>query len=187
VRGIVIALIVFTTFASAAAPQDERLAQCFACHGENGDSQNPEIPSLGAQTSPYLLIQLYLFREKQRVFEPMNEMAKDLTDDDLQTLSDAVSKLPPPKPASGPVDAARMEKAKALVQQYRCNVCHDANLQGRDNVPRIAGQREDYLVKTLREYKNNTRHGYDGSMAEVLEPIADSEIQDLAYYVSRQP
>jgi cytochrome c553 len=187
VRGILIALFVFTSFASAAAPQDERLQQCFACHGENGQSQTSEIPSLGAQTSPYLLIQLYLFREKQRAFEPMNEVTKDFTDEDLQTFSDIIAKLPAPKPETGPVDAARMEKAKALVQQYRCNFCHDANLGGRDNVPRIAGQREDYLVKTLREYKNNTRHGYDGSMAEVLVPISDSEIQDLAYYVSRQP
>jgi cytochrome c553 len=53
-------------------------------------------------------------------------------------------------------------------------------------VPRIADQRGDYLAKTLlaktlREYKSNTRHGYDDTMAEVLQPITDNQIADLAY------
>jgi cytochrome c553 len=62
-----------------------------------------------------------------------------------------------------------------------------AAIEGRDNVPRIASQREDFLVKTMKEYKANTRHGYDGSMAEVLQPISEAEIRDLAYYIARQP
>jgi cytochrome c553 len=44
----------------------ERAAPCLACHGESGQSETPEIPSLGGQRAPYLLIQLYLFREQQR-------------------------------------------------------------------------------------------------------------------------
>ena len=54
-------------------------------------------------------------------------------------------------------------------------------------MPRLAGQREDYLVKTLREYKNNTRRGYDPVMAEVLYPITDEQIGDLAYFLARSP
>ena len=69
--------------------------------------------------------------------------------------------------------------------QHHCNSCHNADFSGRDNVPRIADQREDYLVKTLREYKSNTRHGYDGVMAEALTPITDAQIDDLAYYIAR--
>jgi cytochrome c553 len=60
-------------------------------------------------------------------------------------------------------------------------------LAGRDNVPRIAGQREDFLVKTMREYKGNIRAGYDASMADVLQPIPDADILDLAYFAARQP
>jgi cytochrome c553 len=71
------------------------------------------------------------------------------------------------------------------ITQHRCNSCHNLDLSGHDNIPRIADQREDYLVKTLREYKNNTRHGYDGTMAEVLAPITDAQIVDLAYYIAR--
>ena len=58
-------------------------------------------------------------------------------------------------------------------------------MTGRENIPRIANQREDYLVKTLRDYKSNARHGYDGAMAEVLAPVNDQQILDMAYYVAR--
>ena len=163
----------------------ERVAPCLACHGEKGQSETPEIPSLGGQPAPYLLIQLYLFREKQRTVEIMNEMTKGFTDDDLRAFSDFIAKLPPPKPPADAGDAARMQRAAALITQHRCNSCHNLDLSGRENIPRIADQREDYLVKTLREYKNNMRHGYDGAMAEVLAPVTDAQIVDLAYYIAR--
>jgi cytochrome c553 len=163
----------------------ERVAPCLACHGEKGQSENPKIPSLGGQTAPYLLIQLYLFREKQRVVEIMNDITKTFTDDDLRTFSDIIAKLPPPQPTKDAPDDGRMQSGRALITQHRCNSCHNLDLAGRENIPHIANQREDYLAKTLREYKSNTRHGYDGVMAEVLTPITDAQILDLAYYIAR--
>lgn len=163
----------------------ERAAPCLACHGESGQSQTAEIPSLGGQTAPYALIQLYLFREKQRTVEVMNEMTKSFSDDDLRAFSDFVATLPPPKPPADTGEPARMQRAAALITQFRCNNCHNLDLSGRDNVPRIADQREDYLAKTLREYKSNVRHGYDGTMAEVLAGVNDQQIADLAYYIAR--
>jgi len=163
----------------------ERAAPCLACHGEKGQSETPEIPSLGGQPAPYLLIQLYLFREKQRIVEIMNEMTKAFTDDDLRAFSDYVAKLPPPSLAADAGDAARLQSGRALITQNRCNSCHNLDLSGRENIPRIAAQREDYLAKTLREYKNNTRHGYDGVMAEVTTAITDAQIADLAYAIAR--
>ena len=83
----------------------ERMAACLGCHGENGQSPHPVVPSLGGQPAPYLLIQLYLFRENQRastyrkddhMVEIMSEMTKGFTDDDLRTFSEFLSKLPPP-------------------------------------------------------------------------------------------
>src|SRR6185295_9755759 len=132
----------------------ERIGLCLSCHGENGQSDNVEVPSLGAEPAPFVLIQLYLFREKQRRVEPTP-------------------------------DAARMERGRGLAQTYRCGFCHNPDFSGRDNVPRLAAQREDYLVKALREYKSNTRPGYDASMAEVTQPISDDEILDLAYFMAR--
>jgi cytochrome c553 len=163
----------------------ERAAPCLACHGEKGQSQIANIPSLGAQQPAYALIQLFMFRERLRIFEAMNDMTKPFLDDDLRTFSDYLATLPKPAPPTDAGDPARLQRAQALVQLHRCNSCHNTDFSGRDNVPRIANQREDYLARTMREYKNNTRHGYDGSMAEVLNPVTEEQIGDLAYFIAR--
>jgi cytochrome c553 len=164
---------------------EQRIAPCLACHGENGQSQTENTPSLGGQQAPYALIQLFMFREKLRVFEPMNEMAKPLTDDDLRLFSDFIAKMPKPAAPADAGDPARLQRGKTLVQQHRCDTCHNPDLSGKENVPRIANQREDYLAKTLAEYKDNSRHGYDASMADVMAPIPPEQIADLAYYIAR--
>ena len=164
---------------------EARLAPCLACHGEKGQSATPDVPSLGGQPAFYLTIQLFMFREKLRVVELMNTMTQGLRDDDLRRVADFIVKLPPPPPVGGPADPDRMERALTLIEQHRCNFCHNRDYSGEQHVPRLAGQREDYLVKALREYKNNTRRGYDASMADVLYPISDEQILDLAYFLAR--
>jgi cytochrome c553 len=183
-RVLILTILLTVGLPASAATLTERMEPCLACHGEKGKSENPEVPSLGAQPAGYTLIQLYLFREKQRKVEVMNEYAKDLSDDDLRQFSDAISKLPPPAP-EGAIDAARMQQGYALIEKNHCNLCHQSDLAGRDNVPRIAAQREDYLTKALREYKANTRVGYEPVMLEVMRPLTDADIVELAYTIAR--
>jgi cytochrome c553 len=161
----------------------ERLPLCLACHGEKGTSETPEIPSLGGQPASYLLIQLYQFREKQRIAEPMNEMTKDFTDDDLRAYSDELAKLPPPArtPSTEP---ARFEQGRVAAQKHRCGFCHNPDLSGHDQIGRIGDQREDYLLKALRGYKSGERVGYDPAMAEVAQEISEEDIGAIAHYVA---
>jgi cytochrome c553 len=186
-RKTIITALAFVAIASPGQSEtiEERAAPCLACHGERGQSETENTPSLGGQQAPYALIQLFMFREKLRVFDPMNEMAKPLTDDDLRVFSDFIAKLPRPQPPADAGDPARIQRAQALAQQHRCNSCHNTDFSGKDNVPRLADQREDYLLKTMREYKDNSRHGYDATMAEVLQPVTSEQIADLAYYLAR--
>ena len=184
-RTMTVLVIALLATAASAETIEQRVAPCLACHGEKGQSETENTPSLGGQQAPYALIQLFMFREKLRVFEPMNELAKALSDDDLRTFSDFLATLPKPAPAADTGDPARPQRAQALVQQHRCNSCHNTDFSGKDNVPRIADQREDYLAKTLREYKDNSRHGYDATMAEVLQPVTPEQIADLAYFLAR--
>src|ERR1700681_2249162 len=135
-RAALTALILLAGMAGAlAASVQERMAICFSCHGENGESPNPETPSIGGQPSPYVLIQLYLFRERQRAVDAMNQVTKGLTDNDLRTFSDAISQLPAPQPTTEPGDPQRLERARDLVQKYRCGFCHQQNFSGQGNVP----------------------------------------------------
>jgi cytochrome c553 len=119
----------------------ERLTPCLTCHGTNGQSQMPEVPSLGGLPSFYVMAQLYMFRERMRPVEPMSEMLKGVSDDDLRKMADMISALPAPSPDATPADPARMERARALIQRNRCNICHLPNFAGIENVPRLAGQR----------------------------------------------
>ena len=103
----------------------------------------------------------------------------------MREISDFIAQLPPPPP---PADARRARTrgaGAALVAQHRCNFCHKLDFSGHENLPRLAGQREDYLLKTLREYKDNTRRGYDASMADVVQPLDDAQMVDLAYFLAR--
>ena len=172
-------------FSANAETIEERAVACFGCHGEHGQSETAVTPSLGAQQAPYALIQLFMFREKLRSFEPMNDMTKSFTDDDLKIFSDFLAKLPKPAPPADTGEPARMQRGQALAHQYLCNNCHNADFSGKENVPRIADQREDYLVKTLGEYKDNSRHGYDATMADVMGSVTKEQIADLAYYLAR--
>jgi cytochrome c553 len=160
----------------------EREAACLGCHGEDGQSQTPEVPSLGAQPEYYVTIQLVMFRDKLRDVEIMNEVMRGASNEVVRELAHFVSKLPPPKPVLDSPDAARIERAKTLVTAYRCSFCHQPDFSGDQNVPRLAGQREDYLIKSLRGYKDNSRSGYDASMSDVMAPITDDQILELAYY-----
>jgi len=180
---LAVVVLMASAFSALAENFAERTAACISCHG-NGQSYTVETPSLGAEPALFVLIQLYLFREKQRRVEPMTQAAQGLTDDDLRRLSDMVASLPPPKPPAEPVDATRIERASLLARKHHCIFCHNPDFSGHDNVPRLAAQREDYLLKALREYKSNTRPGYDASMAEVVQPLSDAELADLAYLMA---
>jgi len=162
----------------------ERLPACLACHGESGRSETPEVPSLGGQPPSFVLIQLYLFREKQRIVEIMNEMAKDMTDADLRNFAEKIGELPPPPPASETPDKGRMERGVALSAKHRCGFCHNPDYSGHDQIPRLAGQREDYLVKAMREYKSGARTGYDPAMVEIAKALDEAEIAEVAYFLA---
>jgi cytochrome c553 len=181
--GIIAVALLTGALPALGADLSEKLAPCLACHGGEGQSQLDNVPSLGAQQASYTLIQLFMFREKMRVAEPMNEMAKELTDSDLQSMADALAALPPPKPPADAGDPGRLERARALIEQSHCNVCHRPDFSGQQTVPRLADQREDYLLKTLREYKSGARHAYEPIMLEVLQPLGDAQLVEFAYYL----
>jgi cytochrome c553 len=184
-HGLTVAVLIWlAALPIGAATIEERLALCLACHGEHGQSVIPEVPSLGAQPAFYVMIQLYMFRERMRVVEPMNEVTNGLNDDEIRHIAEVIAKLPPPLPAAEPPEAAKLERARALIQQHRCNFCHNPDFSGEQNVPRLAGQREDYLVKALREYKGNARRAYDASMADVVYALTDADILDLAHFLA---
>jgi cytochrome c553 len=165
----------------------ERFASvCAACHGANGRSDMAGTPVLAGQYSLYAITQLFLFREGRRTNEAMVAVAKQMTDADMRGFSDFIGTLqpvPPTAPATPP-DASRMSKGQALAQQHKCVLCHGAALDGGQGVPRIGGQKEEYVRGTLRGFKSGERPGYTRAMTEALSQVPVEDLDVLAYYVA---
>lgn len=157
---------------------------CAACHGADGNSAIPEIPSLAGQPATFTELQLFLFREQIRQVPPMQEFVKGLTDGDIADLAAHYAALRP-QPEPGARDAARHAQGAALAARMNCGSCHLPNYAGREQMPRLAGQREDYLLYAMRQYRNNERVGADTMMNGVMYGVSDADIAALAHYVSQ--
>lgn len=128
---------------------------------------------------------MFLFREGRRDSAAMNAAAKGLSDDDLRAIADLIARLPPPPPPAAEPDRARFSRGRALAQDHRCNTCHNPDFSGRENMPRLANQREDYLLKALRDYKSGARVGYGSAvMPETVSGLSDADLADVAHFLA---
>jgi cytochrome c553 len=163
----------------------EKATQCTPCHGETGISQTENTPSLAGQPDLFLQWQLVFFRSGSRKNEIMQPMADQLSNEDVRSLSAYFASLPPPR-ASAPVDNPDLSKKGAeAAAGRRCASCHTDTFAGTKAVARLAGQREDYLIKALNDYKSNVRVGGGvAAMAEVAYFLSEEEIVALAHYLA---
>jgi cytochrome c553 len=180
-----IALLAAPWSSAFAQSLQDKLAQCAACHGADGHSSDPRIPNIGGQPKLAVMYQLFFFREGRRKSEEMNAIAKGLSDADLTAIAEHVARLPPPQPATGPVDETRMKHGAELAGQRLCASCHNADFSGRQQMPRLAGQHEAYLVKALQDFRAGARVGTQAAMAEAVRGLSDADFADLAYFLAR--
>jgi len=168
----------------AGAGRQKATEVCAACHGKDGISEQPIIPSIGGQWNDYVVLALYQFRAKHRPSEVMGPIAETLSDDDLGNLAAYYSGLKPWTATHRTADAARAA-GPALAQQRNCVQCHGGpTLPGQDSIPRIAGQRIEYLTAQLKSFRAGTRGDIDGNMTSAVQGLTDAEVATLADYVS---
>jgi cytochrome c553 len=187
VGAAVAALIAFSPLAHAAdiAAGKEKAELCAGCHGDNGISQTENIPSLAGQLDQFIQWQLVFFRAGTRKNEQMQPVVEQLNNDDIRNLGAYFASLTPPK-ASKPDDNPDLStKGAQAAAGRRCASCHTDSFAGTKAVARIAGQREEYLVKALRDYKSGVRAGGAmAAMADVAYPLSEEEIEALAHYLA---
>jgi cytochrome c553 len=164
-------------------PLAEKIQLCSACHGEDGNSKLEKIPSLAGQPAFFILYQLFLMREGVRKVEAMAPIVKDLKDDDLTNLSQHFAALAP-KRSDEAVDAALAKRGAEIATQRRCSSCHLPSLAGQEQMPRVARQRIDYLVDTLKSYRDSPRPGADTAMSVPITGATDADIAALAHYAA---
>ena len=174
-----------TAFFISLASAQERVQLCAACHGEDGNSTNPQVPSIAGQPRLFLETQLVLFREELRRSEQMAPVVKGLKDAEIVKLSEHFSKLPARVMETGAPDPKAMKQGAERAKALRCNVCHLSDFRGQNQIPRLAGQREAYLEAEMRAYRDGKRTGGDTIMAAALYGVSDADIKALAHYLSR--
>ena len=168
-------------------------AGCSSCHGANGVATedglaiDKNMPNLAAEPDLYTQFQLVFFRKGERKNELMTPIAESLSNEDIRNLGAFYASLPAPKtqlpPDAAPEDTSLGEKVAAAIH---CTNCHGDHFEGVDNISRLAGQREDYLYKALRDFKSGARVATGAAgMAEVVYPLGDLEMKALAHYLSR--
>jgi cytochrome c553 len=82
------------------------------------------------------------------------------------------------------VDGARYKHGAELAQQRHCASCHNPDYSGREQMPRLAGQRETYTVKALQDYRSGARVGTQAAMAEAVRGLGDADFAALAHYLA---
>jgi cytochrome c553 len=159
--------------------------QCFGCHGETGNSSMPNIPSLAAQPPGAMFLQLFLFREKLRDVPTMTPFVEGRSDQDLEDFA-AYFSGQTLEPSDEPRDPARYQRGAELSQRLRCTSCHGVGYRGQAQMPRLAGQREDYTLMALEQYQKNERTGIDTNMAAAVYGVPAADLAALAHYIAQQ-
>ena len=156
-----------------------KAAACVACHGPEGNSTNPTVPSIAGQVAIYLHWQLLLYRDKRRVDPQMAPIAAALSESDMADLA-AFFAAQRPAPAPGAPAAARSDAGRRLAEAYHCNDCHGLDFGGREYAPRLRGLSRDYVVTQMRGFKARTRGDLDGARTQAAQPVAEADIEPLA-------
>jgi cytochrome c553 len=183
------ALAAFPVRAADVAAGKETAAACAGCHGENGVSKIAATPSLAGQPDGFIQWQLVFYRSGKRQDEVMGPIAEALSDAEIRNLGAYFASLPPPPPSEGADDRPELtKKGEALAKENRCGACHKDDFTGQQATARLVGQREDVLLKALRDFKSGARTGGGvAAMPDAVAPLQDADFVALAHYLARLP
>jgi cytochrome c553 len=173
--------------AMAATPDDpairEKAQACFACHGPNGNSQNPDYPILAGQSWRYVYIQLKDFKEGRRSNPMMSPLAASLSREDMIALGNFFAAQKPQGIVFN-ADGARVAAGKKVSDAVLCPMCHLGGFVGQNEIPRVAGQYPQYVKKQLHDFKAKLRTNDAGNMTSVAGTLSEEDIENLSHYIA---
>ncbi len=184
-----LAALVFAASATAQTPaqapaQTPAKAEiCAACHGPGGNSVIAINPTLAGQSSRYLYLQLRDFQEGRRSDPLMSAMVAGMTRDEMRELADYFSKQKL-KSLNHKVDPEKAKLGKLKADETLCTMCHMGGFAGQNEIPRVAGQNFEYIVKQLSDFKARKRTNDAGNMTSVANTLNERDIENLAHYLT---
>lgn len=191
----------------------QKAASCVSCHGGSGNSLVATFPKLAQQHASYLQQQLHAFKDGKRVDPMMSAIALPLTNEDISDISAyyATQKISenalPILAADDEAEQAATDKPagnkdlQAIIAQgsdlYRngdlkrevsaCIACHGPLGEGNKpaSFPALKSQHADYLIKTLTDFKTDTRsNNPENIMHMIAKKMTLEEIKAVSYRIS---
>ncbi|HQR19722.1 MAG TPA: c-type cytochrome [Burkholderiaceae bacterium] len=156
---------------------------CFACHGPDGNSVQPQYPVLAGQTARYIYLQLKDFKEGRRTEPQMEPFVKDMSRQDMFDVA-AFFAAQKPRPLAFKPDPAKAARGKDKADETLCTMCHLGGFAGQNEIPRVAGQQYDYVVKQMRDFKTGKRTNDAGNMSSVAKTLSEQDIENLGHYLA---
>jgi cytochrome c553 len=185
---------VIASYSATAAGSTEagatKAVTCQACHGANGNSANPEWPSLAGLGADYIAEQLKNFKETKRANPVMMPNAANLSPDDMADLgayfdsqTNTGLEADPSYWQAGEQLYRGGDKARGIPA---CMACHGPTGKGNEpaKFPALRGQHSVYVVKQLTDYASGTRAtGPNGIMPTIAKRLSPEDMRNVASYV----
>lgn len=162
--------------------------RCAVCHGEQGQSVAPDFPRLAGQNAAYVMKQLKDFASGARTSPMMGDKAKQLNEEQMfaigvfyQSMRPTVTQAVDPKLAQ--VGEFVYERGNTHTSMPACVICHGTAARGTAELPRLAGQHPDYIVRQMKAFKDRSRNNDNAIMHLVADRITEMELQAVAAYL----
>lgn len=186
-----ISLLLISALASAAENRDAAEiveVKCSLCHGLNGEGSSAIYPRLAGQHAEYITKQLGDFKSGRRT-GTMNEMAADLTLDEMVALGQFFSKKPTKSHRVRNKDFSAVgyylyHNGNKYTDVPACESCHGVEGKGTTKLPRLAGQHKRYLMAQLQDFNERKRTNDNAVMHSIASQLTELEIEALALYIS---
>jgi cytochrome subunit of sulfide dehydrogenase len=159
---------------------------CDSCHGVNGVSVGPNMPSIGGLSEPYLKNLLLQWKTGERYAATMDRHVKGYSDDELAALAKYYAKLPW-------VPVVQKADTKVLAQgkdaSERCETCHGVTGGEPDDedTPMLNGQWAQYMELELLKYRTEAVKMPHKKMRNNAKKLDEADVANTAKYYAAQP
>jgi cytochrome c553 len=170
----------------------QKAQYCAGCHGADGSSLLTDYPILAGQTARYLYLQLKDYKSGLRKSDMMTPAVGALSKEDMLALAAWYAAQRPKGPRVSKGDASvpfqpdpdRVAAGKKKSAEVLCTMCHLGQFAGQNEVPRVAGQHPEYVIRQLKDYRSRARSNDAGTMTAVARTLSDEDIENLAQYLA---
>jgi cytochrome c553 len=152
------------------------------CHGIEGYRNaypSFHVPRLGGQKADYIATALRSYRDENRAHGTMQAQGASLSDQEITDVAAYIGSLGTAEDSLSADDVAGLDAATI------CITCHgDQGSAVVPTPPTLSGQHEDYLLRSLQQYKNGERSG--NVMAAFAASLSEADMRLLARLYASQ-